>query len=86
MSEAPLVGRPDVEALRRRRRQLDQQLMQLQRSADQLARQEREAAEAHRADRARELMTRLLAVRARLEEVELRRNHVLADEEQAVRG
>ncbi len=77
----PVVARGRLAEVSRRRRAADQQLELLERFEARLTEQVHTATEAERNDYARELLSRRLSVRARLEEVTYRRGQLLAEEE-----
>jgi len=78
----PAVARGRLAEVERRRKSVDQQVDQLERSEARLSEQVHAATEAERHDYVRELLSRRLSVRARLEEVTYRRGLLREEEEQ----
>lgn len=78
---APAVARGRLAEVERRRKSIDQQFEQLERFEARLSEQVHAATEAERHEYVRELLSRRLSVRARLEEVTYRRGLLREEEE-----
>jgi hypothetical protein len=82
----PVVTRAQYEQAARQRRDADQKVGVFERFDAKLTAQIHEATEAGRNDYVRELVSRRISVRSRLEEATLRRNRLVRTEEELAQG